>query len=162
MSAARQRNWLIASMCFLGGCITDHAIDLELRPPRDADGGAQLPSDVIAHELRLYRVDDGEGCPDLTTAATAAPFARLAHVQSFSGSMGEPIGELPPGRWAFSVLSREIGCGVRLYGCTEAEIVSTAPPVIVVELLPASTDLGCGACRTCADGRCSPSDAICP
>lgn len=146
----------------LGGCITDRAIELELSPPRGPDGAPTIPEDVRAHEVRLYRVEDGEGCPDLETAALAAPFGELAHAQSFEHveGMGEAIGELPPGAWAVAAISRDGACAPRLFGCTSFSLGS-APASIVVQLTAASSGARCG-CRSCELGACTPTDAICP
>lgn len=149
----------------VSGCVTDHVIELELRPPRASDGGPDVPADVVAHELRVYRVDGGEGCPDLATAADAREFGAFAHAQSFDAAdgMGEAIGELPRGTWAIAALSRAADCGVVLYGCAEATIGAEAIDRIVVDLVP-STDRRprCGTCRSCELGTCAPVDALCP
>lgn len=141
----------------LASCITDHALELELRPPRAADGTPEVPEDVAAHEVRVYRLD-GEGCPDLETAASAAPFATFAHAQSFDGEAGEPIGELPRGVWAIAAISRDAACAPRLYGCTEITIGDGG--VVVVDLAPVIAEPICG-CRACDRGTCAPIDAIC-
>jgi hypothetical protein len=143
----------------LCGCVTDVAIALELRLPRAPDGSPDVPPDVRAHEVRLYRVDQGEGCPDLTTAATAESFATFAHAQAFDDGMGDAIGELPRGTWAIVAISRDEACAPRLFGCTEIEIAD-APDTIVVELAPVAADSMCG-CRTCEAGICAPIDEIC-
>lgn len=144
------------------GCVTDHAIGVELRPPRSPDGGPAVPAEVVAYELRLYRTD--EGCPSAPQAASAHPFARLGHVQSFDAveGIGDAIGELPPGRWALAALARDAECGVRLYGCAELDVGVTAPSTLVVSLAEIALEPTCGSCRACAEGTCAPLDAECP
>lgn len=153
----------LALALLLGGCITDHPIALELRPPRLADGGPDVPPEVVAHEVRLYRLSEDEGCPDLVTVVSARPFAELGHVQAFAASeaMGDAIGEVPPGRYAIAALSRDAACGVHLFGCRVLDVGVTPFQTFVVELEPVAEGAGCGACRTCAAGACEPIDAIC-
>lgn len=157
------RRAILAAALALTGCVTDHAIDVELRPPRLADGGPDVPPEVVAYELRLYRVDDGEGCPERAVALTAAAFAELAHAQAFDAAegMGEAIGEIPAGRWALAAVARDAACAPLLYGCTELAIGVAPPGALIVELDPVAEDPGCGACRTCASGECDPVASIC-
>jgi hypothetical protein len=152
------------SMLFAGACVTDHSIELELRPARRSDGGLDTPIEVATYELRLYRLEDGARCPDVATAAHAAEVGRLAHAQSFSAAdaMGEAIGEVPRGEWAFAALARDAACGVQLYGCSEVSIGSDAAAQVAIELAPAEVGLTCGPCRECAAGSCSPVDRVCP
>ncbi|MCZ7679954.1 MAG: hypothetical protein M5U28_14805 [Sandaracinaceae bacterium] len=87
-----------------------------------------MPAEVRSYELRLYRVED-EGCPERALALTAAPFAELAHAQSFEAAegMGEAIGEIPGGTWAMVAVARDAACAPLLYGCSELSI-GVAPP----------------------------------
>ncbi|HEY8431000.1 MAG TPA: hypothetical protein VIL20_21625 [Sandaracinaceae bacterium] len=146
------------------GCITDHAIAIELRPPRRADGRPDVPPEVVSYELRLYRLEErDEGCPPRALALTAAPYAQLAHAQAFDAAagMGEAIGEIPPGRWALSAIARDGACAPLLFGCTELAIGIAPPGTLVVELDLIAEDPGCGACRSCAAGVCDPVGATC-
>lgn len=147
----------------LGGCITDHPIALELRPPRLPGGGPDVPAEVVAHEVRLYRIAEDEECPTLAAVASAAPFGELGHAQSFEASegMGDAIGEVPPGRYALAALSRDGDCSVHLFGCRVLEVGATPFQTFVVELEPVTHPPGCGTCRSCAGGACAPIDAVC-
>lgn len=153
---------LLVAVGLLAGCVSDVPIEVELRPPRGADGGPDVPVEVERFELRLYRTD--EGCPSLEVAASARPFARLGAVWTFSADegMGESLGELPPGRWALAVLARDAQCGVRLYGCAQIDVGVTAPRAWVVPLAPAALASTCGACRACQGARCDPPPLECP
>ncbi len=146
----------------LSGCITDHAIEIELRPPRLPDGGPDVPAEVRSYELRLYRVED-EGCPERALALTAAPFAELAHAQSFEAAegMGEAIGEIPAGTWAMVAVARDAACAPLLYGCSELSIGVAPPGTWIVELDSVTEDPGCGACRTCESNACDPVASVC-
>ncbi len=152
------------AMTLLSGCVTDHVIEIELRPPRLPDGGPDVPPEVVSFELRLYRLDDEEGCPDRARALTGAPYAELASAQAFAAEegMGEAIGEIPSGRWALVGVARDAACAPVLYGCSELSIGVAPPGAWIVELDPTSEDPGCGACRSCEGGTCAPVDAICP
>lgn len=154
---------MICAALALSGCITDHSIEIELRPPRLPDGGPEVPPEVVSYELRLYRVEAGEGCPEQQAALSAAPFAELAHAQSFDAAegMGEAIGEIPSGRWAFAAVARDSACAPVLYGCSELAIAVAPPGAVVIELAPVSEDPGCGACRSCTSGVCDPVATIC-
>lgn len=147
----------------LSGCITDHAIEIELRPPRLPDGRPDVPAEVRSYELRLYRLER-EVCPERALALTAAPFAELAHAQAFDAAegMGEAIGEIPAGRWALVAVARDATCAPLLYGCSELSIGVASPGAWIVELDPVADDPGCGACRSCQGGACDPVDAVCP
>lgn len=160
----RARSMLALVGALLGGCVVDVPIAIELRPPRDADGGPAVPSEVVSHELRLYRIEEGGECPPLALAATAAPFGELGHAQVFDAAdgMGMAIGEVPPGYWAVAALSRDASCAVRLYGCAELTLGLTAPATFVVTLDAVNEDAGCGACRACESGACAPVAATCP
>jgi len=155
--------WLLAPALLLAGCITDHPIALELRPPRLPGGDPDVPAEVVAHEVRLYRLGADEPCPDADRVARAAPYAELGHAQVFTASegMGDAIGELPPGRYAIAALSRDADCGVHLFGCRVLEVGETPFQTVVVELEPTSGPSGCGTCRSCDAGACDPVDAIC-
>jgi hypothetical protein len=151
-------------MLFLSGCVNDVAIELELRPPRAPDGTPLVPPEVRAYELRIYKLEIVEACPDLPTFATAATFAELAHAQAFrvEDGMGQPVGEIPVGRWAVGALARDTMCGARLFGCREIDIGVPSPSVVAIDMDVFVADTGCGACRTCNDGICEPVDAVCP
>jgi hypothetical protein len=155
---------LACALGALAGCANEHTIELELRPPRAPDGEPDVPPEVVTHEVRVYRADEG-GCPDLASAAGAADFGALAHVQTFSASagIGEDIGELPRGTWAIAALSRDASCAVLLYGCTSVAIGDEAPSRVVVDLAPSGDPTSrCGGCRACESGTCAPIDRICP
>jgi hypothetical protein len=158
----RRASLVVAIGLVASGCITDHVIELELRPPRAPDGGPDVPSEVVSYEVRLYRLAVGEHCPDAATAASASAFGELGQAQSFERDvgMGDAIGEIPSGHYAVAGLARDSGCAVRLYGCTELDVGVAAPMTVVVELAAASVE-GCGACRTCASGACDPIAEIC-
>lgn len=153
----------IAAAFLLVGCITDHPIGLELRPPRLPDGGPDVPSEVVAHEVRLYRLGSEESCPDLDRVIRATPHAELTHAQSFTEreAMGDAIGALRSGRYAVAALSRDRDCGVHLFGCRVLELGKVPFQTVVVELEPTSGASGCGRCRSCVAGTCTPVDAIC-
>jgi hypothetical protein len=146
----------------LVGCVSEHAIAVELRLPRGEGGEPISRPEVVSYELRLYAT--GRGCPSLDEAASAAPFERLGAVQAFSAEagMGEAIGEIPSGRWALAALARDETCGVRLFGCALLDVGVTAPSTVVVDLAPASSGASCGDCRACEQGACTPSAAECP
>src|SRR5690606_24551154 len=120
----------------LAGCITDHPIELELRPPRLPGGEPDVPAEVVTHEVRLYRITADQVCPTLSVVASAAPFGKLGHAQTFSASegMGDTIGEIPPGRYAVAALSRDGECGAHLFGCRVLEVGATPFQTFVVEL----------------------------
>ena len=147
----------------LAGCITDHAIELELRPPRLPGGGPDVPAAVVAHEVRLYRIAEDEECPALAVVASARPFGELGHAQTFDASegMGDAIGEVPPGRYAVAALSRDQDCAVHLFGCRVLEVGATPLQTFVVELDRVTHLPDCGTCRSCAEGACDPVDAVC-
>ncbi len=157
------RAWLVAAVAvLLGGCITDHVIELELHPPRAPDGGPEVPPEVVSYELRLYRIDATARCPDAATVASASDFGELGHAQSFDRDegMGDAIGEIPTGRYALAALARGADCAAVLYGCTELDVGVAAPMTVVVDLAPVSIE-GCGACRTCNAGACDPVGSVC-
>jgi hypothetical protein len=154
---------LLALALLLTGCVTDHPIALELRPPRLPDGGPDVPAEVVAHEVRLYRLGEAERCPELAVVASAAPFGELGHAQVFDAreGMGDAIGEIPPGRYAIAALSRDAECAVHLFGCRLLELGVTPFQTVVVELARVTHLPDCGTCRTCAAGACEPIDAVC-
>lgn len=155
--------FVVVALLSSSGCVTDHIIGLELRPPRLADGGLEIPPDVVAYEVRLYRLDAAEHCPDATSVAIASDVAELGQAQTFDRmtGMGEAIGDIPPGRWAVAALARDASCAVRLFGCSELDIGVATPATLEVELEAVSLDVGCGACRSCINGICDPVASVC-
>ena len=145
------------------GCVSDRILGLELRPPRAADGGFDLPAEAATFEVRLSRLEGSDRCATVDEAASATEPGRLAHAQAFAvaDGMGMAIGEVPPGRWAVSAIARNAGCGVLLYGCAEVTIDEAAPDVVVVELTPDGSAETCGACRECGAGVCTPIAVHC-
>lgn len=156
------RPWLALAL-LLAGCVSDHTLGVELRPPRAPDGGPDVPADVAVFEVRLSRLEEGEGCPTVDEAASATGPGRLGHAQSFTAEdgMGMAIGEVPPGRWALAALARDDACAVRLYGCAEVSIDADAPASVVVEMVETASTETCGACRSCESGACAPVDVSC-
>ena len=152
----------LALLGLLGlGCTQEQALQIELRAPRDADGGIALPPELAQIEVRLERMDVGV-CPRADDAARAVERGRLAHVQSFpvAEGMGRVIGETPPGRWALSAIGRDASCGLVLYGCTIARF-EEVDGAVVVELEPVTSAETCG-CRECdGAGACAPEATIC-
>lgn len=147
----------------LSACISDHATAIELRPPRAPDGGPDVPAEVVAHEVRIYRLAEGADCPDLSTVATAARPPGLEHAQTFAASegMGEAFGEIAPGRYGVAALSRDAECGVHLFGCRVLQLGEISFETFVIELERVTASPGCGACRSCREGVCEPVEATC-
>jgi hypothetical protein len=140
------------------GCARQHPLDLEIRAP---DGGV---SSLSAIEVRVYRVGADAGCPPMEDVAAARDVAPVASAQSFSiaDGRGGVIGEIPPGRWAITALARDSVCTATLAGCAIVDVGPMAMTPIVVELAPHDPLIGCGTCRTCEEGACTPFDAVCP
>jgi len=136
------------------GCVNEHAFEV------DIVAGDPVPPEVVSWELRLTQLEPTEECPTAEMSASAARYARLLHVQTFTG-VGMAIGEIPAGRWAVAVLARDATCGVQLYGCTEANIAPETFSPIVITVRSASITELCGDCRTCESGGCSPDLSTC-
>jgi len=147
--------WLAVGVFLLVGCTNEHGLQL------DIVAADPVPVEVESWELRLLNIPPDASCPSASESARAARIGRLAHAQSFV-DVGEPIGEVPEGRWAFAVLGRDTSCGVRAYGCTAVTIgAETFSPITIrVETV---TDVmeSCGDCRSCELGACTSVDAEC-
>lgn len=146
------RRVLLALM--LAGCVSEHALELEIR------AAVSVPPEVVSWELRLARLEGDESCPSADEAAGAVPIGRLATAQTFA-TEGMAVGEVPPGRWAFATLARDVDCGVLLYGCREVVIGPDAVSPIVIDVDAVAITEACG-CRACDVGACAPVAAECP
>lgn len=148
----------------LMGCVEEREITLEIRPPRDAAGGPDIPDAVRSFELRVYRVGEDERCPDLDRLAEARPFGALGHAQRFDveTGVGDVVGELPFGSYAFVALGRDEGCAVHLSGCLIRNVAASTTEVsIPVDRVEPPFE-GCGTCRRCDPRGCLPVEIVCP